>query len=191
MRCSTKQVKIGPILRSLLTFKPPTGAKVATQRTPDALLIKPGSRLASFSGKDLAGKTLSGQQLMKQHSKGLVLNFWFSSCTGCVQEMPFLAKIHPKLTKQGIGLVGVNPIDDVKSAKGTSLKNQLGYPTIIGKGAAGLQKQVSVEAYPVTVILDPRSKVVDAFMGFDESRLTKGCGKTWRETVSSRERTTV
>jgi peroxiredoxin len=172
-----KDVKVGKVAKSLLTFKPPKGAKVAGPQRPDASLIKPGSKLSTFSGTALDGKKLALKSLLKTHAKGLVLNFWFSSCVGCVQEMPYLVKLHPKLLKQGIGIIGVNPIDDSKSAHGTSKRNSLGYPTLIGNGAISLQKQVSVEAYPVTVIVDPKSSVIDAFMGFDETRLRRAIAK--------------
>jgi len=167
-----KSVKVGAIDPKLFIFQPPQGSKPAGGQNPDLKLIKPGAKLDGFAGVDLKGRALSAATLKKQFPKGLILNFWFSSCVGCVEEMPFLVKLHPKLAKLKIGLVGVNPVDKAQIAQRTAAKNQLGYPTLSGAGADSLRRRVSVEVYPVTVVLGPDHTVVDAFAGFDERRLT-------------------
>jgi peroxiredoxin len=48
---------------------------------------------ADFTATDLDGKTIDTKQL---RGKVIVLNFWFTTCTGCVQEMPDLNKIVAK-----------------------------------------------------------------------------------------------
>lgn len=171
---SYRKVTVKELKPSLLEFVPPKGSKPAGNNRPDAQLIKPGAKLPTFSGKDLNGKAIASNRLFAKSTKGMVLNFWFSSCVGCVQEMPYLTKLDPLLKRQGVQILGINPVDDVKSAIATAKKNTLSYPTLIGDSAQALKKQVSVEAYPVTVILNPKSVVVDAFMGFDEERLKSG-----------------
>lgn len=155
-----------------LDFVPPPDARIPKPGEPRPDLIKTGSKLQSFSATDQTGKKHSLDSLMKD-KKGLVLNFWFSSCTGCVAEMPYLVKLHPQLTKEKIGLIGINSIDNASITGRTSKKNNLPYPTLGGDGSKGITKQVSVTAYPVTVVIDKDRKVVDAILGFDEPRLAK------------------
>ncbi len=158
-----------------LRFDPPADARVAKPGQPMPELIKSGTKLSDFQAMDQSGRRHSLSSLMKG-KKGLVLNFWFSSCTGCVAEMPYLVKLQSKLATDKIGIVGVNAIDEKSIIARTSQKNQLPYPTLMGKGAKDLTKQVSVMAYPVTVVLNQDQKVVDAILGFDEPRLTKALG---------------
>lgn len=93
-----------------LEFRKPADARVAGKFDPLSSLIKPGTKLANVKAADITGSKVELSQLLKKHS-GLVVNFWFSSCTGCVAEMPFLVKLHPKLKAANIGLVGVNAVD--------------------------------------------------------------------------------
>ena len=106
-----------------------------------------------------------------------MINFWFSACTGCVQEMPYFAKLSGVLKSKGIKLLGVNPIDPISNAKKTVNLYKLDYPTLTGKEAKAFAESIGVLAYPVTVVLDEKGAVIDAIMGFDQPRLTAALGK--------------
>jgi peroxiredoxin len=167
-----RSVTVKPISKKELEFVPPSDARLLKPGEPQPELIKSGAELASFSATDQSGKKHSLDSLLK-NKKGLVLNFWFSSCTGCVAEMPYLVKLHPQLAKDNIGLVGINSIDNASITSRTSKKNKLPYPTLGGEGSKAITKQVSVMAYPVTVVIGKDRKVIDAILGFDEPRLNK------------------
>jgi len=170
---SVKEKKIRP---ASLVFVPPADATPSRGVPPDSNLIKPGVKLTAFSGKDASGKTLSTKKILDK-SRGIVINFWFSACTGCVQEMPFFAKIAERLKEQEIGLIGANPIDQQSDAIRTAQTNRLTYPTLIGSGAKELAKSVGIIAYPVTVVVDKNGVVVDAILGFDEPRILEALKK--------------
>lgn len=156
-------------------FRPPVGSKPMPPGPPKMPeMARPGTRIPDFSGLDDRGKKLSSAALRKQYPNGMVLNFWFCGCKGCIEEMPYLRGLAPKLAKAGIGFVGVDPIDPAPNVRKTSQLQKLGYPTLVGKAANGLRESVKVEVYPTTVILDARGTVVDVWIGFDEARLLKG-----------------
>jgi peroxiredoxin len=167
-----RSIEVRKIPMSELEFVPPIDARVAKPGPPVVNLIKTGSKLSSFTALDNFGKKHTLTSLLKNR-KGLVLNFWFSSCTGCVAEMPYLVKLHPQLAKQGIGMVGVNAVDAPSIVGRSAKKNSLPYPTLVGNGSKVLTKTTGVLGYPVTMIVDRNQKVVDAFTGFDAERLTK------------------
>lgn len=167
-----KRVIVRPITAESLRFRKPSDARPAGKFDPTKSLIRPGTQLSLLKAKDANGKGHSLSSLTSDTS-GLVLNFWFSSCTGCVAEMPYLVALKPKLDKAKIRLVGVNSIDGPEFARRTATLSKLSYPTLVGPGAANLTKQVGVAAYPVTLIVDKDRRVVDAIMGFDEARLLK------------------
>jgi thiol-disulfide isomerase/thioredoxin len=169
-------VKIAPISPLALTFVPPADARPFSAEPPDAKLVKKGASVKPFTAADFDGKPVRSAQLLKG-SKGLVLNFWFSACTGCIQEMPFLSKLQTKLKGQQISLVGINPIDPLTNARKTSRTNNLPYGTIVGAKAKDLAQAMGVKAYPATIVLDPNGVVVDAMMGFQEERLIEALQK--------------
>jgi thiol-disulfide isomerase/thioredoxin len=171
-----KTVTVRPFDAASLQFRPPKDARVAGKWNPLASLIKPGTKLASFTATDYRGKKHSLKSLLAGR-KGLVLNFWFSACTGCVAEMPFLRGLHSDLVRRKIGLVGVNPIDEASIALRTAQGRSLPYTSLVGPGAVGLAKQVGVQAYPVTVILNGLGVVLEVIPVPDEERIRAGVGR--------------
>ncbi len=57
----------------------------------------------------VAFKTLKGEEidLASLRGKPVLINFWATSCVGCVREMPDLAEIYRDLNPQGFELFGV------------------------------------------------------------------------------------
>lgn len=153
-----------------LQFRPPADARPAGKFDPAASLVKPGTKLKGFQAEDAAGQRWNLQSLLAQR-RGAVLNFWFSSCTGCVAEMPFLVKLSPELARRQITLLGVNSVDPRAITKRTSKTNGLPYPTLVGTGASALSKNVGVQAYPVTLVIKKDGTIIDAILGFDKPRL--------------------
>lgn len=167
-----KTINIRPMDEQWMVFRRPVDARPAGKFDPLTSLIKPGTSLKNFKAVDTQGSKVELSRLLGKHS-GLVVNFWFSSCTGCIAEMPYLVKLHPKLKAANIGMIGVNAVDGSQFASRTAKKNSLPYPTLVGPGATSITKQVSVQAYPVTLVVGKNGVVKDAIMGFDEARLTK------------------
>lgn len=159
-----------------LRFVPPKDARESQGGNPNDRLIKPGKKLADFSALDLKGVKVTLRSLLKGKD-GLVLNFWFSSCTGCIAEMPFLKSLYPKLTKSNIALVGVNPVDSPQVAAKTSLTRGLPYTTLVGSGTTKIRDLVGVVAYPVTVIVNREGVVVDVIPVPDEKLIVAGLRK--------------
>lgn len=166
-----KRVEVREMKTEWLRFRKPLDARPAGKFDPIKSLIKPGTKLTGFRAKDFLGNDHTLTSLFKG-SSGLVMNFWFSACTGCIAEMPYLVQLKPILDQAKIRLVGVNSIDQPQFAQRTSKLNSLSFPTLVGEGSANLTKQVGVGAYPVTLVVDKDMKVVDAIMGFDKVRLT-------------------
>lgn len=159
--------------RQRVTFVAPPNAQPAGEFNPLAALIKIGASLPAVTGHDTRGNEVSLADLIGPEGRGAILNFWFSACTECVHEMPYLAKLQPYLKTQGIAFVGINTIDKSDVALRTAEKNALLFPMIVGKDAVALAQQAGVKAYPVTLILNKDLEVVDAVMGFDPARVEK------------------
>ena len=124
-----------------------------------------------FKGKDLDGNDVD-DSLFAQN-KVTVVNFWFSGCKPCVEELSKLNELNDKLKEMGGEVVGINTdtLDDnqdgikeakeILKAKGASYKNlTFDSDSTVGKYAGGIM------AFPTTVLVDKDGNIVgDPFMG--------------------------
>lgn len=159
--------------RERVSFVAPPGAHVAGEFNPLEVLIKTGATFPRVVGRDAQGNNVSLAELVSAGGRGAVVNFWFSACTECVREMPYLAKLQPVLAAQGVAFLGINSIDKSDAVLRTAEKNALSFPTILGPEAVAAAKQAGVEAFPVTLVLNRDLQVVDAVMGFHPERVEK------------------
>ena len=124
-----------------------------------------------FKGKDLDGNDVD-DSLFAQN-KVTVVNFWFSGCKPCVEELSKLNELNDKLKEMGGEVVGINTdtLDDnqdgIKEAKeilkaqGASYKNlTFDSDSTVGKYAGDIM------AFPTTVLVDKDGNIVgEPFMG--------------------------
>ena len=124
-----------------------------------------------FKGKDLDGNDVD-DSLFAQN-KVTVVNFWFSGCEPCVEELSKLNELNDKIKKMGGEVVGINTdtLDDnqdgikeakeILKARGASYKNlTFDSDSTVGKYAGDIM------AFPTTVLVDKDGNIVgDPFMG--------------------------
>ena len=124
-----------------------------------------------FKGKDLDGNDVD-ESLFAQN-KVTVVNFWFSGCKPCVEELSKLNELNDEIKKMGGEVVGINTdtLDDnqdgIKEAKeilkaqGASYKNlTFDSDSTVGKYAGNIM------AFPTTVLVDKDGNIVgEPFMG--------------------------
>lgn len=124
-----------------------------------------------FKGKDLDGNDVD-ESLFAQN-KVTVVNFWFSGCKPCVEELSKLNELNDKIKEMGGEVVGINTdtLDDnqdgIKEAKeilkaqGASYKNlTFNSDSTVGKYAGNIM------AFPTTVLVDKDGNIIgEPFMG--------------------------
>lgn len=124
-----------------------------------------------FKGKDLDGNDVD-DSLFAQN-KVTVVNFWFSGCKPCVEELSKLNELNDKIKKMGGEVVGINTdtLDDnqdgIKEAKkilkaqGASYKNlTFDSDSTVGEYAGNIM------AFPTTVLVDKDGNIIgEPFMG--------------------------
>lgn len=124
-----------------------------------------------FKGKDLDGNDVDESLFAK--NKVTVVNFWFSGCKPCVEELSKLNELNEKIKEMGGEVVGINTdtLDDnqdgIKEAKeilkaqGASYKNlTFESDSTVGKYAGNIM------AFPTTVLVDKDGNIIgEPFMG--------------------------
>ena len=124
-----------------------------------------GSTFPQFEGKDLDGNSVDSSLLA--NNAFTVVNFWFSGCKPCVDEMDDLDALNQRIKEQGGEVIGVNTetldgnADNIATAKkilesaGASFRNIYFDPgSEAGKFALGIM------AFPTTCVVDRQGNIV-------------------------------
>ena len=124
------------------------------QRAKDQEVTTSWSR--SWIGKSFPNfefTTLGGTRIKRSDLNGKisVINFWFTGCQPCIQEMPALNEVVRTYDKQAINFLAFSLDDEHKTRKFLK-KHRFRYKQI--SGARSLIKEMGVSTYPTHIILD-------------------------------------
>jgi peroxiredoxin len=92
---------------------------------PEDLL---GQRRPDFSHRDPAGQPVSAADF---DGNALLVNFWATWCTPCVEEMPMLSELQHEFGPLGLQVVGI-ALDDAERAAAFAAELGLSYPVLVG-----------------------------------------------------------
>jgi thiol-disulfide isomerase/thioredoxin len=142
-------------------------ARLSRQASPEAAQAQADALLA-MSLPDIGGRM---QSLSQWRGKVLVINYWASWCTPCVEEMPLLSRLHTKYAGQGAQFIGIG-LDETEKMAAFSKTTVVSYPLLVGGASPGGQSGLSVKGLPFTLVLNREGKVMFSQYGrVDESML--------------------
>lgn len=128
-----------------------------------ALLFKPAAPAPQVTFMTLGGETLKTSDF---RGKVWLVNFWATTCTTCVKEMPALADTHKKFAAQGFEVVAVAMNYDPPSyvaafakERGLPFKVVLDARNDIATGFGG------VRLTPTTFLIDKQGRIVQEYLG--------------------------
>lgn len=149
-----------------------SGAAVQTQN--DARAPFP-----SFSGSDLQGNAVNSESLFSGN-KVTVVNFWFSDCPACIDELPSLEALNSELAEKGGELVGINTYtldgskEDIEIAKQILDQNGATYRNVRFENEGGIGMFVGqIVAYPTTYVVDSGGGISLASLLWGASRIRR------------------
>ena len=119
----------------------------------------------AFAGKDLDGNDVDSS-IFSQNTVTLV-NFWFSGCSPCVEELPTLNELHEALKEKGGAVIGINTdtldgnADMIDEAKKILEEKGAAYQNIYfdSDSDAG-EYATSIMAFPTTVLVDSNGNII-------------------------------
>jgi peroxiredoxin len=130
----------------------------ARKPAPDFVLL-------NASGKSIALSSFKG--------KPLLLDLWATKCGGCVKEIPSFIEIHRAYADKGLAVVGISMDILYENLKGPAeawrLVNpfvethNVDYPILMGDD--GITKRYSVNALPVTYLIDRLGRIAATYAG--------------------------
>lgn len=111
----------------------------------------------------LDGSTVTSSQLQGKVS---LVNFWATSCTTCVAEMPELVATHNKFKNRGYETLAVAMSYDPPSyVVNFAQSRQLPFKVAIDNTGAVARQWGDIQLTPTTFLLNKRGEVVKRFVG--------------------------
>jgi len=124
------------------------------------LTQKPAAPQATFT-------TLSGEKIALDSLRGKVvlINFWATSCPGCIHEMPELVKTYRKFETRGFETIAVAmSYDPLEYVRQFSEKNQLPFKVALDQDGSAAQA-FGARVTPTTFIVDKQGQIVQRIVG--------------------------
>lgn len=121
---------------------------------------KQGQTLPEFSVTDINGKTYKSADLK---GKVVVMNFWFSRCVPCKNEIPELNALKEKY-KNNTEVVFLAPNwETAETIKQFTATTKFNYNII--PDANDLIAKLQVKAYPVNLVVGKDGRVINSYVG--------------------------
>jgi peroxiredoxin len=137
-----------------------------------ALLLAAAGYFVLWPGKAAAPSStfvlLDGSKQSTESLKGKVtlVNFWATSCTTCVAEMPEIVKTYDKFKDQGYETVAVAmSYDRPDFVQHFASTRKLPFKVAIDNTGAVAQAWGDVRLTPTTYIVNKRGEIVKTFVG--------------------------
>jgi peroxiredoxin len=120
---------------------------------PDGTRQAPDIRVTSLQGEPLSMASLRGRPVL--------VNFWASTCPGCIHEMPQLAGLYRDYAPRGLEVIGIamayDPPDRV-IAMGKA--RGIPYPLALDLDSQAARAFGNVRITPTTFLISPEGRVV-------------------------------
>jgi len=123
------------------------------EKRQQAMLAMTGKAAPDFSIKDRTGKTWTLSQLK---GKVVILNFWFTSCPPCIQEMPQLNNLVKKYSNKSVIFLGLTFND--KRTVDAFLKEHIFNYTLL-PSSKEVDKMYQVSSWPTSFVISKEGKI--------------------------------
>ena len=117
---------------------------------------------------DVQFTTLQGQRLSMQqlHGKVVLVNFWATTCPGCIAEMPALLQTYQRYRDRGFEVVAVAMAYDPPSQVANYVRMQkLPFPIALDTQGSLAAAFNDVKLTPTAFIIDKRGRIVRNVVG--------------------------
>ena len=121
----------------------------------------PSSRFVLLDGTSVQTSDFAG--------KVLLVNFWATSCTSCVAEMPDLIATHPTYVDKGFDTVAVAMAYDPPAfVVNFAQTRQLPFKVAIDNTGVNAREWGDVQLTPTTFIVNKRGEIVKTYVGMPD-----------------------
>ena len=148
------------ILRPSATF-PASTAPSSSSGAPVGLQVgdvAPNFTLTSLDGKQVRLSDLRGKPVM--------LNFWYATCPGCLEEIPGMQKFYASQQAAGKDLVilGINSVDDAQTAQQFVQQEGITYAVVLDH-QQHVAMLYNLTATPTSYFIDRQGIIRSVYVG--------------------------
>ncbi len=147
-----KMVTKNQALRILLAVIVVLGAlALASCNRDDNQVLRIDNPAPDFTLKDYNGKEIS---LKSYKGKQVLLHFWDTTFTACIEEMPYFQELHEEWSKTGeIVLITIDIEDDASAVKAFMEKENYTFPVLLDNDY-NIADKYKVQYVPTTFFID-------------------------------------
>jgi len=117
---------------------------------------------------DITVTTLQGEKISLPTLRGrpLLVNFWATTCPGCIKEMPHLAELYRELSPQGFEMIGIAmAYDPPNQVIALSEARQLPYRIALDIKGDAARAFGDVRLTPSSFLIAPDGRIVHQKIG--------------------------
>ena len=122
-------------------------------------------------------KTINGEQIAMESLRGKVVmvNFWATSCTTCITEMPEMVATYNKYADKGLEFVAVAmSYDPPNYVLNYTETRQLPFTVALDTNGSNAKAFGDVQLTPTSFLIDKNGNILKRFVGIpDEAGLNK------------------
>jgi peroxiredoxin len=126
-----------------------------------AMLSKPDAPAATFV-------TLDGRpiQLANLRGKIVLVNFWATTCPGCIKEMPGIVDTYKQYKDKGFEVIAVAmPYDPPSYVVNFTQTRQLPFPVVLDAKGELVKAFGNVQLTPTSFIISKQGKILEQRLG--------------------------
>jgi thiol-disulfide isomerase/thioredoxin len=121
--------------------------------TPDRLTQAPDITLTTLQGKELSIPIPQGGPLL--------VNFWATSCPGCLEEIPHLIELYKELAARGFQVIGIAmAYDPPNRVIALSQSKQIPYPIALDIRGEAAKAFGNVSLTPSSFLIAPGGRII-------------------------------
>ena len=126
--------------------------------SPSGIAVAPALRLATIDGRNIDLADLGGSPVL--------VDFWATTCHGCVREMPELMGLHREFAPRGFTVIGIamdyDPPDQVRRM---AADRGIPYPVVLDTGGAAARAFGGVMLTPTHFLVAPDGRIAMQVIG--------------------------
>lgn len=129
----------------------------------------PSHPLVGRLAPDFTGNTLDGQQVTLSQLRGqvVILDFWATWCSPCIESMPLLEELHRDWKDKGVVVLGVN-VEDARARRMIDrfrATHRITFDSVLDPEGL-ISQEYAVDGIPALFLIDTEGLVQQAHTGF-------------------------
>ncbi len=109
-----------------------------------------GDVMYDFSVTTPDGTEVTLSEMLKEKDM-VLLNFWYTTCTYCVAEFPYMEEAYQQYQDK-VGIIAVNPMEDNTAVQGFQAAQGLTFP--MAACSPSWSATFAIQGYPTSIIID-------------------------------------